>query len=150
MKNTLLLSINIGLLVSYIFTHYCHSKIVTYKNELSPELLKIYADISKERMTHFTVGIFIAILVSLIYFFKLSTSVEIFEKVNIILLCLLLIPILVYKVLPKSDYMLKHSQPEQDSKDWFEIYLCMKYKFVYGFLAGFTISMIILSIMNVN
>ena len=56
---------------------------------------------------------------------------------------------IVYKVLPKSDYMLKHSQTDQDYKDWFDIYLCMKNKSIYGFFTGFTMTMIVLSLTNI-
>ena len=52
----------------------------------------------------------------------------------------------VYKLLPKSDNMLNYSQTEEDYKDWFNIYLCMKNKSMYGFLCGFTVSIMILSL----
>ena len=150
MRNSLLLSINIGLLISYIFTYFCHGQIDIYKNELTDELLTRYKAINKERMLHFFIGIVIAFVISFIYYFRVSKEVSMFEKVNIILFTLLFIPMVVYKLLPKTDYMLKHSQPDQVYKDWFNIYLCMKNKTMYGFLAGFFISIIILTTMNIN
>jgi hypothetical protein len=149
MKNSLILSINIGLLISYVFTYYCHNQINDYKNDLSPELLLKYENIRKERMNHFGLGILIAIVISFVFYFKIQEMSK-FQKINIIALLLLLLPMIVYKLMPKSDYMLKHSQKEQDYKDWFNIYLCMKNKSVYGFLCGFAVSMIILSLMDIN
>lgn len=150
MKNSLLLSINIGLFISYLFTYYCHNQITNYTNDLSDELLSKYENIRKERMRHLSTGILIAIATSVLFYFKAPEQTSNFEKINIIILLLLLLPMVIYKLLPKSDYMLKHSQSDQDYKDWFNIYLCMKNKSVYGFLCGFSVSMIILSLMNVN
>jgi len=149
MKNSLILSINIGLLISYIFTYYCHNQINAYKNDLSGELLSKYENIRKERMTHLGLGVLIAILISAVFYFK-TQEMSKFQKINIIILLLLLLPMIVYKLLPKSDYMLKHSQTDQDYKDWFNVYLCMKNKSVYGFLCGFAVSMMILSLMDIN
>jgi len=150
MKKALLLSINIGLLLSYLFTYYCHGEIKAYTNELTQELLTKYENIKKERMNHLGIGILVAIIISYIYYSNTPNQISNFEKLNIIILLLLLLPMIVYKLLPKSDYMLKHSQSDQDYKDWFNIYLCMKNKAVCGFMYGFTVSMIILRIMNVN
>ena len=135
-------------LISYVFTYYCHNQISDYRNDLSEELLSKYENIRKERMKHFGIGIFIAILISSVFYYKGQTSK--FEKINIIALILLLLPMVIYKLLPKSDYMLKHSQTDQDYKDWFNIYLCMKNKSTYGFLCGFGVSMMIVSIMDIN
>jgi amino acid transporter len=151
MKNSLLLSVNVGILLSYIFTYYCHDKIIDYSDDLSCPLRKKYEKIRKERMTHFVIGIVLAIVISIVYYYlSLKTPTPLFEKTNIILLILLLVPMVVYKILPKSDYMLKHSQKDQDYKDWFNIYLCMKNKSVYGFLCGFTASMVLLNLINIE
>lgn len=149
MKNSLLLSINIGLLISYVFTYYCHNQISDYKNDLSEELLSKYENIRKERMTHLGLGFLLAILISAAFYYKTPLMSK-FQKINIVVLLLLLLPMVVYKLLPKSDYMLKHSQKDQDYKDWFNVYLCMKNKSVYGFLCGFAVSIMILSLMDIN
>ena len=150
MKNSLLLSINIGLATSYFFAYYCHNQINEYTNDLSEELLIKYENIRKERMKHFYIGILIAILISTIFYYKAPEQISMFQKINIVLIVLLLLPMIVYKLLPKTDYMLKYTQTEQDYKDWFDIYLCMKNKSVYGFLCGFSVSTMILNLMDVN
>jgi uncharacterized protein YacL len=150
MKNSLLLSINIGLLVSYALKYHCHGKIYEYEKDLTGDLLAKYEKIKKERMNHFIIGLIIAIIVSFMYCIYLSEKTPTFEKINVVVLFMLILPIVIYKVLPKSDYMLKHSQSDQDYKDWFNIYLCMKNKCVYGFLAGFCLTMLVLSFTNIN
>lgn len=149
MKPSLLISINVGILLSYLFTYNCHGQIIEYTKDLTDELQKKYENIRKERMLHFAIGIFLAIVISLV-FFNLSTAFSPLQKNNIIILILLLLPMIVYKILPKTDYMLKHSQTEQDYKDWFNIYSCMTSNSTYGFLSGFTVSMIFLSLINVD
>jgi hypothetical protein len=148
MKNSILISINMGLLLSYVFTYYCHNKIITYTKDLSSELLIKYENIKKERMNHLGIGLILAILISLVFYYN-SSELNPIEKINIIILLILLLPMIVYKVLPKSDYMLKHSQTDQDYKDWFDIYLCMKNKSIYGFFTGFTMTMMVLSLTNI-
>ena len=150
MKNSLLLSINIGILISYIFTYFCHDKIIDYSKDLSHELRKKYEKIRKERMTHFLIGVILSIAVGVAYYYFSEKATSMFQKINIILLIVLLLPMIVYKLLPKSDYMLNHSQKDQDYKDWFNIYLCMKNKSTYGFFCGFTASLLLLTLMNVD
>lgn len=150
MKNSLLLSVNVGLLLSYVFTYYCHQKINDYTKDLDSKLLCKYKKIRKERMIHLTLGVLVAMSISYLFYLRAPQETTQFQKINIILLILLLLPMVVYKLLPKSDYMLKHPQKDQDYKDWFNIYLCMKNQSVYGFLCGFTVSMIILSLMGVE
>jgi cytosine/uracil/thiamine/allantoin permease len=101
-------------------------------------------------MTHLFVGVLLAMIISYVFYLKAPQEITQFQKINIIVLILLLLPMVVYKLLPKSDYMLKHPQKDQDYKDWFNIYLCMKNKSLYGFLCGFTVSIVILSLMGVE
>jgi amino acid transporter len=150
MKNALLVSVNIGLLLSYLFTYYCHDQINIYKNELPEQLLSKYENIKNERMNHLIIGILIALFICFVFYFKSSHEFSRFQKINIMILILLLLPIVVYKILPKSDYMLKHSHPEKDYKEWFDIYSCMKNKSIYGFFCGFSVSIIILSLFDIN
>ena len=149
MKPSLLISINVGILLSYIFTYNCHGKITDYTKDLSDDLQKKHENIRNERMLHFGIGLVLALVVSLI-FYNMSNQFSSLERTNIIIILILLLPMVVYKVLPKSDYMLNYTQTDQDYKDWFNIYSCMQNQSIYGFLCGFTVSMIILSLINVE
>jgi len=146
----LIASVNFGLLLSYLFLYYCHKEISEYEQGLTEFELKKYKTIRNERMNHFIIGILVAIATSVIFNLKYS-NMNLLNKVNITILIIFLIPMLVYKILPKSEYMLKEcSQTEKDFKEWFDIYLCMKNKSIYGFLCGFSVSMIFLSLINMD
>ncbi len=149
MKPSLLISVNVGILLSYIFTFYCHDQIKAYNQDLTKELQIKYDDIKKERMLHFNIGLLLAVIISIV-FFNLSPGYSTIDRTNIIIFMLLSLPMVVYKLVPKSDYMLKHSQTDQDYKDWFNIYSCMKSKSLYGFLCGFTVCMLLLNLLNVD
>ena len=74
-------------------------------------------------MLHFGIGILLAVCISFMYNYTTTTTSSVLEKTNIILLLILILPMIVYKVLPKSDYMLNYThQTDQDYKDWFSIY----------------------------
>ena len=146
----LITSVNFGLFLSYLFLYYCHKEISEYEQGLSELELKKYKTIRNERMNHFIIGILVAIATSVIFILKYS-NMNLLNKVNITVLIIFLIPMLVYKILPKSEYMLKEcSQTEKDFNEWFDIYLCMKNKSIYGFLCGFSISIIFLSLINMD
>ena len=147
----LITSVNFGLFLSYLFLYYCHKEISEYEQGLSELELKKYKTIRNERMNHFIIGILVAIATSVIFNSKYSNNMNLLNKVNITVLIIFLIPMLVYKILPKSEYMLKEcSQTEKDFKEWFDIYLCMKNRSIYGFLCGFSVSMIFLSLINMD
>ena len=101
MKNSLLLSINIGILISYIFTYFCHDKIIDYSKDLSHELRKKYEKIRKERMTHFLIGVILSIAVGVAYYYFSEKATSMFQKINIILLIVLLLQMIVYNLLEK-------------------------------------------------
>ena len=144
--NNILIAVNIGLLVSYISTYVCHSKITEYEKDLSDELKMKYNQIRKERQLHFSTGIFFSLLIAFIYVNKYP-DLDLYSKLIRIAFIVLLFPMVVYTIIPKTDYMLLHSQTEQDFKDWFEIYLCMKTQHIYGFLAGFTVSALVITML---
>jgi len=144
--NNILIAVNIGLLVSYISTYICHNKITEYEKDLSDELKIKYNQIRKERQLHLSIGIFFSLLIAFIYVNKYP-ELDTYSKLIRIAFIVLLFPIVVYKIIPKTDYMLLHSQTEQDYKDWFDVYLCMKNQQIYGFLAGFTVSALVITLL---
>lgn len=146
--NILLTSVNVGLLISYLFLYYCHKDISEYEQGLSEHSLKKYEMIRNERKMHFIIGILIAVATSV--FFNLKyTNLLLLTRINVTILMIFLVPMVIYKILPKSEYMLKEcSQTERDFREWFDIYLCMKNKSIYGFLCGFSVSIVFLSLQN--
>lgn len=144
--DNILIAVNIGLVVSYLSTYVCHNKVVEYQKDLDDELQMRYNNIKRERQLHFSIGIFFALLIAFIYVNKYP-ELDIYSKIIRVAFIVLLFPMVVYKIIPKTDYMLLHSQTEQDFKDWFDVYLCMKNQNIYGFLAGFTVSAIIITLL---
>ena len=141
--NKLLLSVSIGLICSHVFTYLCHDNIKLYEKDLTDDLLLKYKYIRNERMSHFNLGLLMALIISVIYNIK-NTELSLYSKIIHTSFIILLTPLVIYKILPKTDYMLQYSQNPEQIKDWFNIYLCMQNKYIYGFLCGFTISIIIL------
>jgi hypothetical protein len=141
------LMMNIGLFLAYIALFNCHCKINKLKNNLSLEQLIIYKKIKNKRLLNFLIGIFIAILVILFYY-KNSIHQSLFLRINIMILILLLLPIVIYYIIPVKKFFLEyiHKDDEIIKKDWFNVYQCMKYQFSIFFVIGFLISGFILFI----
>jgi hypothetical protein len=135
----------VGLLFSYIGTIHCHMKIKKFTNKLDQSQLVLYQNVRKRRMWYFLIGILIALLGSILYF-CLSKDL-IYNRIMTSLIILLLTPMIVYTLFPKSPYMLEQSNINTtETHDWFKVYVCMKNGMIYGFCIGFLITLIITSI----
>lgn len=141
-------AILVGLLFSYIGTIHCHMKIKKFTNTLDPSQLVLYQSVRKRRMWYFLIGVMIALSGSILYF-CLSKDLP-YPKIIYSLIILLLTPIVVYSLFPKSPYMLEQSNINNtETHDWFKIYVCMKNGMIYGFCIGFFITLIINFFVNV-
>jgi len=135
----------VGLLFSYIGTIHCHMKIKKFTNKLDQSQLVLYQNVRKRRMWYFLIGILIALLGSILYF-CLSKDL-IYNRIMTSLIILLLTPMIVYTLFPKSPYMLEQSNINTtETHDWFKVYVCMKNGMIYGFCIGFLITLVITSI----
>ena len=128
--------IAVGLFVSYLMVMRCHRKIRLYEDKLSPEERSHYKKIRNDRISCYISGLLLSLLVVFFYLWKQGFH---YRSVADSLVIVLLVPMIVYMVIPKRRYMLQYS--EQDAKEWFEIYLCMKNSMIYGFLFGFFVSL---------
>ena len=147
MNKTLMLptAIVVGLLFSYIGTIHCHVKIKKFTNKLDQSQLVLYQSVRKRRMWYFLIGILVALLGSILYF-CLSKDFM-FSRIIYSLIILLLTPMIVYTLFPKSPYMLEQSNINTtETHDWFKVYVCMKNGMIYGFCIGFFITLIITNI----
>ena len=73
------------------------------------------------------------------YYKKYSLNVKSSTRnVNSVLIFVGL-PIIFYRLAPKSSYMLQEPSSNIDTKDWFKIYLCMKNATMYSFIITFIV-----------
>jgi uncharacterized protein YacL len=100
-----------------------------------PELDKIYLQIANERANIYFQGLILGLIISylLLNSIKLTTS---FHKATFFLAVTLIISVLYYFIIPKSDYMLNHLQTPEQNKAWLEVYKNMQKRYITGFIIG--------------
>ncbi len=110
-----------------------------YKLKLSfpsSNLDKIYTGIVIERRNIFIQGLILGLVIS--YFTSnLFEQKNNFHKITFFLAVTLMVSVVYYFLIPKSDYMLNYLKTEEEIKAWLEIYKYMKLKYFLGFLFGF-------------
>jgi len=100
-----------------------------------PELDKIYIKIANERANIYFQGLIFGLVASylLLKSLKLTNS---FHKATFFLAITLIISVLYYLLMPKSDYMLNHLQTQEQNKAWLEVYKNMQSRYITGFIIG--------------
>lgn len=136
-------SIVIGLFFSYLLTGLCHGKIRTLSDTLKGmNKVETYQTIKNTRRRNFIIGILTAIISSILYWI-FTNEVDQYAKIINTLLILLLIPMVIYMIIPKKQYFLQTVQTNKEVQQWFDIYKCMQQKMIYGFFIFFGISLLI-------
>ena len=136
-------SIVIGLFFSYLLTGLCHGKIRTLSDTLKGmNKVETYQTIKNTRRRNFIIGILTAIISSILYWI-FTNEVDQYTKIINTLLILLLIPMVIYMIIPKKQYFLQTVQTNKEVQQWFDIYKCMQQKMIYGFFIFFGISLLI-------
>jgi hypothetical protein len=140
-------AIVVGLLVSYLGTIHCHGYITKLTNSLNPSQLKVYQNARRRRLCYFVTGVVIAIIGAILYL-CLSSS-PLYPRITNALIILLLTPMIVYTLFPKSPYMLQQTDiNNQETQHWFTVYVCMKNGMVYGFCVGFIVALLVLVVLQ--
>jgi uncharacterized membrane protein YfcA len=135
-------SIVIGLFFSYLLTGLCHGKIRTLSETLKGmNKVETYQKIKNIRRRNFIIGILTAIIASILYW-MFTNEVDQYAKIINTLLILLLIPMVIYMIIPKKQYFLQTVQTNKEVQQWFDIYKCMQQKMIYGFFIFFGISLL--------
>lgn len=141
-------AIVVGLIGSYIGTMHCHCKLRKLTKELNKSQLAVYQNAKQRRLYYFITGIVIAIIGAIV-FLCLSSSI-LYHRIMYTLIILLLTPMIVYTLYPKSPYMLQKSTiNNQETHNWFNVYVCMKNGTIYGFCVGFIAAIIVLAILQI-
>jgi len=142
-------AIVVGLIASYIGTIHCHCKLPKLTQNLNAAQLGLYQNARQRRLYYFITGIVIAII-GAILFLCFSSSI-LYHRIMNALIILLLTPMIVYTLFPKSPYMLQQSNiNNEETHNWFNVYVCMKNGMIYGFCIGFIAALIVLAILQVS
>jgi hypothetical protein len=140
-------AIVVGLICSYIGTLHCHLQIKNFTKTLEPLELSQYQNTRQRRLYYFITGFVIAIIGSILFLCLHKSNM--YHRISNALVILLLTPMIVYTLFPKSPYLLEQSTiNNQETQDWFKIYVCMKNGMIYGFCVGFIAALIILAILQ--
>lgn len=125
-----------GFLTASLYMLIFPNKDVNDMKELSNVSKDLYSKIIKERLTIYILSTIMGIVVASALGFYWGTSVPQLQKVCWMILTIFVTQILLYTIIPKSDYMLNHITNNQESKAWLNIYLSMKNKYLWSFLLG--------------
>ena len=134
-----------GLVASYLGTMHCHTRLTTLTNGLSPSHLEFYQQTRKRRLYYFLTGVVIAVLGAALYVYY-SHLTPLYHRIVHTLIILLLTPMIVYTLFPKAPYMLQQADiSNEETRNWFSVYLCMKNGTLYGFCVGFVAALIVMA-----
>ena len=98
---------------------------------LNDEQKVIYEKIKKERLHHFYIGLGVGALLGL---FIILSKVGFTSKYCLSGIVLILSSVMVYYVLPKSDYMIRHLNSEEQKMAWLSVSRNFKKKKMAGFI----------------
>jgi len=107
------------------------------QNLLTPELAERHSNIVKERRNQYIQGIVLGMIIGGIILYVYQWKViEKFHKIVLFSAITLFVAMIYYLLMPKSDYMLKHLQNEQQNRAWLDIYKSMQSRYIVGIILG--------------
>jgi uncharacterized protein YacL len=128
--------IGIGLLFATFATMTMSKKYINrLKRKLSPELAEIYCDIARERRDIYFQGLILGLIIAILLLYILETK-NTFHRITFALATTIIISIVYYLLMPKSDYMLNHLNTVEQNKAWLKVYKSMRYRYLFGFIFG--------------
>jgi len=101
-----------------------------------PILGPIYDKIVKERMKIYWIATIVAATIGLIYLFTMRKKQTTWSLVCTSVLIFFILQMVIYKIYPKSDYILNHITNQRQAKIWLDEYKQMSNKFWIGFFIG--------------
>jgi uncharacterized protein YacL len=134
--------LNIGIVCSYLSLITCHKTMKQLTASLDEQESKDYKKIKKQRFMSYFIGLIIGLLLA-VFYYKMYSYQPLFLRINCAILIFLIVPILVYSLIPRS-YFLENVQDDSVKMEWFRVYNCMRYHFTLYFVLGFVISGILL------
>ena len=105
------------------------------RQRFSGELADRYDQIVRERRNLYLQGLALGGLLAL-GTSQWMTFDSAFHRVSFFVAVMLLVTIVYYSVMPKSDYMLRHLKSAEENAAWLEMYTTMKQRYTWGALLG--------------
>lgn len=111
-----------------------------YAQQFTPELKKIYVNITNERMgiylQGYTLGLILSVLLILFLTQFTKTSMSGVSMVCIAITVSFLVSYFYYILSPKSDMMLRHLHSEKEIQAWMTAYRAMQLHYYSSFVLG--------------
>ena len=106
------------------------------KNSLDEKGKKAYDKIVSERLKLYIIGSIVGLIVALGFYFWSKKYLNSITRVCSFVIIIFIIQIMIYTLVPKSDYVLNYITTNEQSKLWLENYNTMKNKYHTGFIIG--------------
>jgi len=136
-------SISAIFIIGMIYFYYMTDKseiVKTYKEKLPYDLQKRYDKISKERLTISLCGYFYGFILSLLLiFYNLKIKKErtpVWSMICLVMATCFIVNYFYYILSPKSDYILNHTNSQEQVKAWLQMYREMQYNYHMGIVLG--------------
>jgi uncharacterized membrane protein len=136
-------SISLIFIIGMIYFYYMTDKseiVKEYKSKLPTDLQKKYEKISQERMILSYYGYFYGFIISLFLIFyniKIKKEkVSTWAIVCLVMASCFLTNYFYYTLSPKSDWMLNHTNNQEQVKAWLQMYKEMQYNYHMGIVLG--------------
>jgi hypothetical protein len=146
------LVLSIGFLSSYMGVHTCYGKIKKLESSLSPSEKELYKEVQFERRDIYFKAMIQSLILVLAYviFHKLvMCSESMYYLGSNILLLFLGGTYLFYTLLPKQKSMILDANlSNEETKRWYQVYLCMQDSFWRMFVAGLIVSSFVLLLLD--
>ena len=95
----------------------------------------IFEKIVIERRNLYFQGIILGLILSY-FLMSVYKTANTFHRISFVTAVTLLVSVVYYFLMPKSDYMLNHLTTIEENKAWLHVYKYMKQRYFLGFLFG--------------
>ena len=130
----------------FTFTLFYNNDLKTLNNLLNKKQLEIYNFIKKERLKHFFIGLSVG---GILGFLIMITKITPKFKFCLSGITVILFTSIIYYILPKSTYLIKHLTSKKQKEAWMNISSNFIKKKIAGFLLAVIIYFCIPFIINV-
>jgi len=120
----------------FTFTLFYNDDLKILSNSLNKKQLKIYTFIKKERLNHFLIGLSVG---GILGFLIMITNISSKLKFCLSGITIIIFTSVIYYILPKSTYMVKHLTTKKQKEAWMNV----SSNFIKKKISGFLLSLIV-------